>query len=158
MVWFLTCKTIKATTQRLRGIGLGSPAILWWRKTQVALELELLESYWGFIRRPSRPPVHMCTLQVLGNCNDRSIEAWKAFAFESGIPFSFLSLILHLFRYGNITVNNKMTEYVVFCFCHQMYWVKWDTSFVVISHIPLNIYYCISIYNNIYVRVSLYVQ
>ena len=32
-VGFPTCKTKKATSQRLRGIGLGSPAIFWWRAT-----------------------------------------------------------------------------------------------------------------------------
>ena len=85
------------------------------------------------------------------NCNYDWIEAFmKASTFESGIPFIFAELILHLYQYGNITFNTRMTRFLKMysqyphpsvmavqpLFCHI--WGVYQTSISDIYHIPIS--------------------
>ena len=88
-----TCKTKKATSHRLKGIGLGSAAIFWWRATSSTCF-----------------PVHKWYTN--GVFTVGSMKAIIAGAFKSGVPFNFLWLTLHLYQHRNITVN-AMSLYVI---------------------------------------------
>ena len=80
-----------------------------WRKVIVDLiKLKTIDPY--SLLTPSWQ-VHL--LLNCNNCNYDWMEAFmKASTFESGIPFIFAELILHLYQYGNITFNTRMTRFL----------------------------------------------